>query len=70
MHLLGFFFSKYKLLISTSQEVPEYIIHFYGLENLFFLLIMIVMLDSGHMHIYTIYKQCLEEYSSKIISTL
>lgn len=43
--------------------------YFYGLQNFFFLLIMIAMLNSGHIDIYTVYKQCLEKCSSKVIST-
>lgn len=31
---------------------------------------MIVVLNSGHMDIYTVYKQCSEECSSKVISTI
>lgn len=44
--------------------------YFYGLQNFFFLLIMIAMLNSGHIDIYTVYKQCLEKCSSKVISTI
>lgn len=43
--------------------------YFYGLQNFFFLLIMIAMLNLGHIDIYTVYKQCLEKCSSKVIST-
>ena len=43
--------------------------YFYDLQNFFFLLIMIAMLSSGHIDIYTVYKQCLEKCSSKVIST-
>ena len=43
--------------------------YFYGLQNFFFLLIMIAMLNLGRIDIYTVYKQCLEKCSSRVIST-
>lgn len=36
-------------------------VYFYGLEKFVFLVIVIVMLNSGHMDIYTTHQQCLED---------
>lgn len=54
-------FPNTKLLITTYEKIPEYMVYFYGLEKLVFLVIVIVMLNSGHMDIYTTYKQCIED---------